>query len=256
MQTTESNIQPPPPRRRPFLHRPALWLRRHLARCDVRLLVALVTVSGVAAWLAPWQGLFCFFFLACILAATAFLTLPEGRGALTAYGLFVLVWVVSRLCLYLFEHPGAFGPALEGAVLLGMRLFTLLGLALAVPLTVTPLTLGRVLSWYLGWLVRSEAAVCTHLFRGKVRPVLGEGVWRAALALALMMAFFPRTFRTLSDLRRSLARRAPHLPLRRRVTLLGVSVLRILSVQTWDMALAVASRDLYRPQPWCWRKAE
>lgn len=224
-----------------------------LAARDARGLVFAVAALGLLAWTLPWQGVLLLALPACALAGATVLLMPQGRAALAAYGFFVLAWGVSRLLLYLFEHPGAFAPALEGAALLGCRLFTLLGLALAIPLAVTPLTLGRVLTWSLQWLVRAEAAVCAGLFRGKVRPRLGEGVWRAALALALMMAFFPRTLRALSGLRRSLRRRAPNLPLHRRLALLGLAALRVLSAQTWEMTLAIVARDVYRPQPWQWR---
>ncbi len=241
------------PRRASLAHSSALRLLALLAALDARALVFSVAGLGILAWILPWNGLFLLLVPACALAATAVYVMPRGRAALAAYGFFVLTWAVSRLCLYLFEHPGAFGPALEGALLLGCRLFTLLGLALAVPLAVTPLTLGRVLSWSLAWLVRLESAVCFGLFRGKIKPLLGEGVWRAALALALMMAFFPRALGALSDLRRSLRLRAPKLPLHRRFTLLALAALRVLSVQTWDMTLAIASRGVYKPEPWRWR---
>ena len=242
----------------PLPLRAARAVRGILVAIDPRALVALVSVAGVLAWLLPWQGLAAFFALACLIAGTAYYVLPGGRAALAAYGLFILLWVVSRLSLYLFEYPGAFGPALEGALLLGARLFALLGIAMAVPMAATPLTLGRTLSWYLQWLVSAETAICSlRCFRSRLRPFFAGGVWRAALALALMMAFFPRSFRALSALRRSLRLRAPNLALHRRFTLLGLAALRVLSAQTWDMALAIASRNLYRPEPWALRpKAE
>ncbi len=236
-----------------FFRNSALGLRAFLAARDARLLVLCVAALSLTAWLAPWPVLLCLLLPACALACAAVQLMPRGRAVLAAYGFFILIWAGSRFCLYLLEHPGAFSPALAGAALLGCRLFTLLGLALAVPLVVTPLTLGRVLAWILSGPARLEAAACSGPLRGKVRPRLTELAWRAGLALALMMAFFPRAFETLSGLRRTLRLRAPHLPLHRRLALLALAALRILSSQTWDMALAVASRDLYRPGPWQWR---
>ena len=232
--------------------RAARSVRSLIVRLDTRLLVALVSLSGILAWVLPWQAAAVFFLLAVVIAATAAMELRDGRAALAAYGLFVLFWTVSQLFLYLFEHPGQFAAANAQALLLGARLFTLLGLALAVPLAATPLMLGRTLTWYLGWLVGLERWVCGVLFRGKVRPVLAEGVWRAALALCLMMAFFPRSMRAMKSLRRSLLMRAPKLPLRKRVAYLGLALLRVVSAQAWDMTLAIASRNLYRPEPWIW----
>jgi hypothetical protein len=220
---------------------------------DVRLLVALVSGGGMLAWTMPWPVAAFFFVLACGIAATAFMLLREGRAALTTYGVFVLLWTVSQLVLYLFENPGQFGTALAVSASLGGRLFALVGLALAVPLCATPLMLGRTLSWYLGWLVAAEAFLCAKAFRGRLRPVLAGGVWRAALALCLMMAFFPRAMRALKSLRQSLALRAPGLPARKRTALLGLALLRVVSAQTWDMTLAIASRNIYRPEPWEWR---
>jgi hypothetical protein len=236
-----------------LIRRCAVSLHGFLAARDARVLACAAAVLNVLAWTAPPEALFCLLVFACACAITAFCVMPWGRAILAAYGFFILTWVVARFCLYLFEHPGAFVPALEGAALLGCRLFALLGLTLAVPLTMTPLTLGRVLSWFLGWLTRPEAALCSlPPLRSRLRPALGEGAWRASLALALMMAFFPRAVRTLADLRRNLRVRAPNLSRRRSIGLLALAALRILSVQTLDMALAIASRDLYRPQPWQW----
>jgi len=90
------------------------------------------------------------------------------------------------------------------------------------------------------------------VFRHKVRPVLAQNAWRAALALCLMMAFLPRSLRAMKDLRRSLLMRAPNLAPYKRVGLLGLALLRVISSQTWDMTLAIASRNLYRPEPWIW----
>ncbi|SBW09800.1 membrane hypothetical protein [uncultured delta proteobacterium] len=239
---------------RPFSERLARRVRSGLVRLDTRALVAFVSVAGVLAWVMPWPVTAFFFAAACVIALTAVVELRDGRAALAAYGIFVLIWTVSQLMLYLFEHPGEFGAANVQAALLGGRLFTLLGLALAVPLAATPLTLGRTLTWYLGWLVGAEKWVCGTLLRGKVRPVLAEGVWRAALALSLMMAFFPRSLRAMKELRRSMLMRAPRLRLHKRMALMGLALIRVVSSQTWDMTLAIASRNVYRPEPWEWPK--
>ena len=236
----------------PLSERLARRVRTFLVNRDARVLVAFVSLAGLFAWLAPWQVTAFFFVIACILAFTAAVELRDGRAALTTYIIFVLVWTLSQLLLYLMEHPGQFREANLQALSLGGKLFVLLGLALAVPLAVTPLTLGRTFTWFLTWLTGTEKWLCTTIFRGKVRPALSEGVWRTSLALCLMMAFFPRSMRAMRDLRRSLLLRAPSLPLRKRVAFLGLALLRVVSSQTWDMTLAIASRNLYRPEPWSW----
>ena len=234
--------------------RAARSVRSLLLRLDTRLLVLFVSLCGILAWVMPWQVTILFLVPSLLIAATAAVELRDGRAALTAYGLFILFWTVSQLVLFLFEHPGQFAMANARALLLGAKLFILLGLALAVPLAATPLMLGKTLTWYLGGLVWAEKWVCTTLFRGKVRPILTEGVWRAALALCLMMAFFPRSMRAMKELRRSLIMRAPKLSLYRRVALLGLALMRVISAQTWDMTLAIASRNLYRAEPWSWTR--
>lgn len=239
-------------RSRSFFERFARYVRLWLTRLDTRFLVASVSVAGVLAWVMPWPVTAIFFLVACVVALTAVAELRDGRAALAAYGVFVLIWTVSQLLLFLFEHPGEFAAANIQAALLGGKLFTLLGLALAVPLAATPLTLGRTLTWYLGWLVGLERFVYGTLLCGRVRPFLAGGVWRAALALCLMMAFFPRSLRAMKELRRSMRMRAPRLAPHKRVALMGLALIRVVSSQTWDMALAIASRDLYRPKPWQW----
>ena len=238
-----------------FAEKSARSVQSRLSRADIRFLAALVSASGILVWIAPWQVTLVFLAPACIFAGTTALVSRLGRGALGAYGLFVLMWSVAQFALYLFENPGAYSAALAVSAHLGARLFTLLGLALAVSLAATPLTLGRALSWYLGWLAVIENFICFTILRGRIRPRLAGGLWRAALALCLMMAFFPRAMRVLLLLRRSLALRAPRLAPHRRAALLGLALLRIAGAQTWDMTLAIASRNLYRPEPWIWRKA-
>lgn len=238
---------------RSFSDRAARAVHDYIARRDTRLLVAFVSGAGLAVWLLPWPVMLSFAVLAAVIAFAAVKELHDGRAALVAYGLFVLLWTVSQLMLYLFENPGQFADATARSLLLGGKLFTLLGLALAVPLGATPLNLGRTLSWYLGWLVGAEKWVCGTLLRNRVSPVIAGGVWRASLALCLMMAFFPRSMRAMKDLRRSMLMRAPHLALHKRVALMGLALIRVVSSQTWDMTLAIASRNVYRPDPWVWR---
>jgi hypothetical protein len=239
---------------RSFSKRLAGRVRVRRVRFDTRALVAVVSIAGLLAWVMPWQAAVFFFVPACVIAFTAAVELRDGRTALAAYGVFVLIWTVSQLLLHLFEHPGEFRAANIRAALLGGRLFTLLGLALAVPLAATPLALGRTLTWYLGWLSGAEKWVCGALFRGRVTPVLAGGFWRAALALSLMMAFFPRSMRAMKELRRSMLMRAPRLAPHKRAALMGLALIRVVGSQTWDMTLAIASRNLYRPEPWEWPK--
>ena len=130
----------------PFSARAAKRIRNAIAGLDTRLLVASVSAAGLLAWTMSWQVTLVFLVVAAVIAATAVMELRDGRAALAAYGVFVLIWTVSQLLLFLFERPGAFAEASFQAVMLGGKLFTLLGLSRAVPLAARPLTPVRTLS--------------------------------------------------------------------------------------------------------------
>lgn len=239
--SSPSSDNPPPD-----LPRPARFFRlaRWIARADSRVLVLLVMVMGIVAWTAPWQVLVPCFLLAVLCMCTAATHLPTGRAMLLSYISFALFWSGSLYALHLWEQPGQAVMAGVLAVDMGGRLLTLLGLAMIIQLNATPLVLGRVLNWYL-WRVWRGL-----LFWQPAPPY----VWRPGLALALMMSLLPRAWRALVAIKASMGRRAPHLPLHRRLLLMALAALRILGVQTWSVSLSIASRNLYRPEPWTWKK--
>lgn len=220
-------------------------LRRSALRVDPRLFIALVSLGGTLAWLLPWPALFIFLPPALLSAAAAYALMPGGRAALKAYLMFVLFWALSYFLLQVWE-AGASAAALRGSLILGARLLCILGLALLLPLCLSAVTVGRALTWYL-----QRPAL---LLRGRTRERLMDAAWKTGLALAVMAAFMPRVFRALRGLSQTLKVRAPHLSLRRRLWLLGLSSLRLLGTQTWDMAVSIAARDLYRAEPWQWRR--
>lgn len=216
-------------------------------KLDARALVALVSLGGTLAWLLPWPALFLFLPPAALSAGAAYVLMPNGRSAFKAYLCFVLFWAVSYYFLQIWEQgPGEAGAAFWGALFFGARLFTILGLALLLPLCVSAVSAGRALTWYV-----QRVAL---LFRGRARERMLEVAWKAGLALAVMAAFMPRVFRALKGLSQNLKIRAPHLPLHRRLWLLGLSSLRLLGSQTWDISISIAARGLYAPEPWNWRK--
>ncbi len=229
-------------------------VRCGLLGVDARLLVFLCAALGLCAWLLPWQGLVFFMPPALLVTFTVCKTMP-GLGKLAAAQAgFALFWALGFFSLQMWERPGQPWETAFYSVIFGLRLYCMLALALAAPLSITPLTFGRVLTWYVSKIGKvEETLLALPPLRGRLRPRLAERAWRCGLALAVMAAFLPRTWRGLAALRQSLQLRAPCLSLRRRLFLLALAALRLLGTQTWDMTLAIASRDLYRPLPWQWR---
>lgn len=237
-----------------FLHRftanslAAFWQRLVLG-LDQRLLLALVSLGGLLAWFAPWPCLFLFFSLALLSANSAYKFLPGGRPLLKACVFFALFWVLSFFLLQLWEQwgrDGAVQSALAGAIILGGRLLAVLGMTFLLPLCLSPVSMGRALTWYL-----ERPAL---LLRGGLRDKALQAAWKSGLALAVMAAFLPRTWRILRGLSQTMRLRAPQLKTHRRFWLLGLAALRVLGAQTWDMSVSITARGLYRPEPWSWRE--
>lgn len=214
-------------------------IARRITCADSRVLVALVMGVGIFAWTVPWQALVPCFLLAVLCMITAAIHLPRGRAVLFSYILFALFWAGSLFALQFWEGGQAVRAGLLAADM-GARLLTLLGLAMIVPLNATPVALGRVLNWYL-W-----RGLRLLLFWRPIPPP----IWRPGLALALMMSLLPRAWRALRAIKATLGRRCPHLPLHSRLLLMSLAALRILGAQTWSVTLSIASRNLYRPEPW------
>ena len=206
-----------------------------LTRLDPRLLVLFCSLGGLCAWLAPWPWTAPLLLPALYLALDAWRSLPGGRGMAVAQIAFILFWGLGFLGFRAWEAGEIAPEAVEQTLIFCARLGTMIGLALAIPLALTPLDLGRVLAWGLRKLGAPETA------------------WRAALALAVMLSFLPKGLRAFSSLHRSLRLRVPNLPRRRAFFILALASLRHLGVQTWEISLAIAGRDLYRPGPWLWR---
>ena len=251
-QTPEQNFRPPSPA---GARTAAVRVLQGMKLVDSRILIPFCAAAGMAAWLAPGRMLGVFFLPALFLAWLGYRILPEGKKLMRSCVVFSLFWGLSHFMLQLWEHPDAFWTASVEAGVFALRLFCLLGLALGVSLASSALEVGRVLTWYLQRLAVLEETLCALPFlRNKFHPRLGRSAWRCGLALTVMVAFLPRTLRTLRDLRRNLNLRAPQLSRRRRLFLLGLGALRLLGMQAWSMTVSIAARDLYRPLPWTWRK--
>lgn len=201
-----------------------------LLTLDPRIKVLLAVGFGILVWRAGLVGLAAYSCLLGWVCWTLRAGLPGHRHVLKSYGWFLLIWVGAKLALDLWEGMDPIAAA-QAAGLLGLRLSCLLLAGLGLALSTSPRQLGMALVWFL-------------------RPVMGKLAWQAALALALMVHYLPITWLTFSQVRSSVRQRCSHMSLYRRMLVVGQAVLRSLGQKTWNQALAVACRNLDRPEAW------
>ncbi len=202
-----------------------------LRHIDPRVSIAVTALVGLSVWNLPKIAVVILTVVAGIFAIVAGAGRSGSRRTWILGGSFLVFWVGTKFIFDWWNHPDAIGEAASEALWMGIRLALLLLLGMILSLITTPRGLGLAFSWFL-------------------KPVMRNDAWKAGLALALMLSFIPRTFRTLAALKRSLDMRCPHLSFYRRMFLLGLAVLRVLALQSWGVAMAVASRNLYRAEPW------
>jgi biotin transport system permease protein len=119
-----------------------------------------------------------------------------------------------------------------GAGDLAIRLVALLLLGLFLALSSSSRALGLAVAW-------------------AVRPVAGrEQAWRLALSLALMVHFLPMCLSTVSQVRQTMTRRCPRCGFFLRMVVIPQAVIRAMGQKTWNQTLAVAGRNLDRPEAW------
>jgi biotin transport system permease protein len=205
-------------------------LGRALLALDARPKLAFALLVGMVLWQLPLLILFVLtiFGGASCRALGGF---TKSNGALWQMAsLFVLVWSVLKCGLDIWAGAELLTGLGAGAEL-GIRLATLLLLGFTLTLSTSPRRLGLGLAWYL-------------------RPVLGSSAWKTALALSLMIHFLPLGLAAVGGLRQGLAMRWPDCPWRARLCLIPLALLRILSQTTWTQTLAVAARNLDKPEAW------
>lgn len=210
---------------------PGRFSPRHaLAAMDPRVKLATALVLGPIIWrLGP--GATALSILALGLAA--FFTVPGssfGPAALRGNALFVLVWVAAKA---LFDIWGGIAPAtaLAESAVFGARLLCLICLGLILAASTSPRQMGAALSYAL-------------------TPVLGRRAWKAALALALLVHNLPLAWTAGAAIRRTMRLRCPDLPFSRKPGLFATALLRAVSLTAYDRTMAVAARNLDRPEAW------
>jgi biotin transport system permease protein len=205
-------------------------LGRTLLALDARPKLAFALLVGMVLWQLP---LLILFFLTLFGGAScrALGGFTRANRILWRMGfLFVLVWSGLKCGLDIWAGADLLAGLGAGAEL-GIRLATLLLLGFTLTLSTSPRRLGLGLAWYL-------------------RPVLGSRAWKTALALSLMIHFLPLGLAAVGGLRQGLSMRWPDCPWPTRLRLIPLALLRVLSQTTWTQTLAVAARNLDKPEAW------
>ncbi|MGE4297759.1 MAG: hypothetical protein AB7E47_06990 [Desulfovibrionaceae bacterium] len=208
---------------------------RRLTAIDARILIATAAAFGVFAWHAGPVG------LALYSAGLAWAwrrtdAPPAGSAQLRGYALFVLFWMAVTFALATLFPEGSARPDIWAEArrtgLLGWRLALMIGIGLCLARSGSPHRLGLALCWAL-------------------RPLVGrDRAWRAALSLSLMIHFLPLATDSAARARHALTVRNLRLPLLQRLTLLPQTVFRCIAQKTWTQTIAVAARNLDRPEAW------
>ncbi len=187
-------------------------------------------ILGVSIWYVPlWLGLV-FACFACFFIAALGGVHKTWRGPVFTYLFFILFWAGGRFCLVLYNGQNL-DVAWKEAADFACRLFFIGEMGICLLIFFTPYKLARQVG-------KSFKKVAPTQF------------WKLSLALLLMLSFLHEARLSWFGLNQTLSLRGQHLPLTRRIIILAAGVLRILSRQTWDRALAVAARKLDNPAVW------
>lgn len=195
-----------------------------------RIVIRTVFFLGVSAWYLPGivaGGLA----VICVLTAL-FLGAYKRlyRKLLLAYLGFTLLWSLGRFGFALYNGQGV-AEGLLLALDLTARIMILAGVGTSLLLLLTPCRIAK------------EAGLSVKWFMPK-------SFWKLSLALLIMLSYFEVALTAWKGLSQTIALRAGSLPLHQKMRIAGVALLRILTQQTWDRTLAVASRKLDRPKAW------
>ena len=200
-------------------------------KADSRTRVITTAFLGACAWFLP--------IIAVLLLNILLFVVLWLHGGLTKtnrqrakyYTVFILFWLGTKFLMDCFNPQLSLKDQLIIVGTLGLRLLALASLSFIIIQNTSSKELGQTLSWFL-------------------RPFLRNRAWKASLALAIMLSALPRIGRTLSALNQTFHIRNPNLSLIRRIIFISLAALRISAQETENIATAILSRDLYRPEPW------
>jgi biotin transport system permease protein len=205
-------------------------LARILEGMDPRVKLATALCLGPVLWRLGPVGTVT---LTLAMTCAAMAALPSSRlgmAALRGNAVFVVLWAAAKT---LFDVWGGapLAVALPESALFGARLVALIFLGLILAATTSPRQMGAALSFAL-------------------RPVLGPAAWKTALALALLVHNLPLAWTAGAAIRRSMRLRCPDLPFSRAPGLFATALLRAVSLTAHERTMAVAARNLDRPEAW------
>lgn len=203
---------------------------QRIANMDPRVKLAAALCLGPLVWRFGPAGTAA---ATLCLAALAASTVPAsgfGPAAFRGNALFVVLWAAAKT---LFDLWGGapLAQALAQSALFGGKLMSLIFLGLALAATTSPRQMGSALSFAL-------------------TPVLGRRAWKAALALALLVHNLPLAWTAGAAIRRAMRLRCPDLPITRAPGLFATALLRAVSLTAFERTMAVAARNLDRPEAW------
>lgn len=189
-----------------------------------------VFLLGASAWYLPGTvagGLA----IICMLTALSLGVCKRPyRKLIWIYFGFILLWSAGRFGFALYNGQ----DIATGALLsldLAIRFMILAGAGTSLLLILTPCGIAKEAGLSIKWL-------------------MPKSFWKLSLALLIMLSYFEVALTAWKGLSQTIALRTGSLPLHQKMRLVGIALLRILSQQTWDRTLAVASRKLDSPEAW------
>lgn len=195
-----------------------------------RAILLLCFFTGLMVWYVPLKVAAAFAIICLLPSVVSWRELLAHKKLMTGYALFLIFWSTSKFLFALFNGAG-YSAALLAALDLSLRLLTIAGTGLVLILLFTPYTLARSAGQLLA----------------KIAP---KQAWKFSLAILLMLSFIQEASFAFMALKQTLLLRGQHLTAPQRITMLGSGIISILARQTWDRALAIATRKLDMPGAW------
>lgn len=195
-----------------------------------QLAILLCFFIGLIIWYVPVQMAAALAILCLLPSIVRWRDLRAHKKLLLGYALFLFFWGTSKFLLALFNGAD-YAAALLAGMDLALRLLTIAGGGLVLVLLFTPYGLATAAGQLLANIAPKQA-------------------WKFSLAILLMLSFIQEAGFAVIALKQTLQLRGQHLSAPRRITMLGNGIINILARQTWDRALAIATRKLDMSRAW------